>query len=647
MKSNIRVICAFALSIALFAIPAESLAESGTKMENEISSKAESITYETASKKNPFEELDKIRDERIAAARERVRKTASNRDDKIKEERKRKEEELISSPGLRYIVKFNDYASMEEIFEAVSPYKHRLIGDSKNRTFMIKAADIEGFKQEAEDLVDFVEKDRQTKIQAVPSDTDYAKQWALPAIDMQEAWDITTGSGSVLVAVIDSGVNRSHPDLAGTDIRNGWDYIMDEPCQYDSVGHGTNVTGIIGAQTDNARGIAGVNWDVAIVPLNVVYSNELIYTSDICAALVEAADMGCDVINLSLSGPDYSSAENEAVQYAISKGCIVVAAAGNWGNSAYSYPASYEGVISVASVDSSISYSSFSQYNDKVDLAAPGEGILTTADMFNQGKEYMEVSGTSFSAPHVAGVAALAAACKPSITPSEFTEALEASSVDLGSAGFDIHYGHGLLNAERTLVYVTNPDVPGNLRVDSIGDKSASLRWNASWEFDVEGYRLEYKQTEASTWSSVSLVKNETMHTVSGLTNGKAYSFRIKAIDEAGNWSEYSQTVEAVPVVTLEMPEKTNVPLDKSWTVEFNSQPDMATVGADTVYIKDSGGELVECSLKKGDIPNTIVISPVDDYTPDETYTIYITQGVMSQGNKLTKTTYMRFTTAE
>jgi len=649
MKSVTRLIWAFVLSVVLSSSPLNGFAEDMDLDGNELVKKADEVTYELASDENPFDELDRIRKDRIDSARERVRKTDSQSVKISREDRKQKEDEFLSPSGMRYIVKFNEDTSMRQIFEAVSPYEYKIIGDSGNRTFMVMLSDVDEFEQRVQGLVDFMEEDREVKLQEVPSDTYYDNQWALPAIDIQGAWDITKGSSNVMVAVIDSGVNRSHPDLAGADIRSGWDYIIDGPCQYDSTGHGTKVTGIIGAQTDNGEGIAGVNWDVAIVPLNVVYSNGSIYTSDICDALRKAADMGCNVINLSLSGPGFSSAENEAVQYAISKGCIVVASAGNGASADYMYPASYSGVISVASVDSSLSYSDFSQYNDMVDLAAPGEWIYTTADAQNDGVEYIYDSGTSFSAPHVAGVAALAVACKPSISVSEFTAALEASSTDLGSAGFDNHYGFGLLNAEKTLVYLTDPAAPSNLRLDSAGDKSVTLRWDANQEFDLEGYRLEYKQTSASSWSYVSVGKNETMHMLIGLTNGKTYSFRLKAKDEAGNWSEYSQTLEAMPVVTAEIPAKTNVALNKAWTVEFSRQPDIETVDSDTIYIKDSNGEIVECTLEQGDKPNTILISPVGSYNPNETYTIYITQGVKSQdeGKKLGKPTLMRFTTAD
>ncbi|WP_341546168.1 S8 family serine peptidase [Desulfitobacterium sp. THU1] len=268
---------------------------------------------------------------------------------------------------------------------------------------------------------------------------------------MPNAWDISRGSDSVYVAVIDSGIYRNHPDFAGANIRSGWDFIFDDYCDWDSTGHGTNVTGVIGAQTNNAKGVAGVNWNVAILPMRVIWSDGTGSTSDVIQAIYLAANLGCDVINLSLGGNEFSSAENSAIAYAIAKGSIVVASAGNSGTSDYSYPASYNGVLSVGSIDSNLSRSSFSQYNDKVDLTAPGSGILTTADWIYDGDDYVYVDAISFSAPYVSGVAALASAIKPSITAAEFSEALKEASTDLGAPGFDFHYGYGLLNAEKTL----------------------------------------------------------------------------------------------------------------------------------------------------------------------------------------------------
>ncbi len=409
------------------------------------------VAYAVPSVDNPFLWMDNARDESNKVAKEKLSKRIYSRDTLAINERKIKEKDILATPGKRYIVKFKEDVAMQQIFDMVNSCHYKLLGNSGQRTFMIKIKDMAEFEKRGSGLIEFIEEDHTVKLQAIPSDPYYGDQWALPVINMPQAWDITQGSNSIFVAVIDSGLSIYHPDLIGADIRQGWDYILDTICEWDATGHGTNVTGIIAAQTNNAQGIAGVNWNVAIVPLSVVYYDGTIYTSDVITAVYDAADMGCDVINLSMGGPDYSIADYNAFQYAVSKGCIVVASAGNDGTATYNYPASYDGVISVGSIDSNLSRSSFSQFNNKLDVTAPGSSIYTTADSYYDGSDYIFAYGTSFSAPHVAGVAALAAACDPFLTPTAFENLLRSTSTDLGFAGYDNYYGYGLINAGKLL----------------------------------------------------------------------------------------------------------------------------------------------------------------------------------------------------
>ena len=409
------------------------------------------VAYAVPSVDNPFLWMDNARDESNKVAKEKLSKRIYSRDTLAINERKIKEKDILATPGKRYIVKFNEDVAMQQIFDMVNSCHYKLLGNSGQRTFMINIKDMAEFEKRGSGLIEFIEEDHTVKLQAIPSDPYYGDQWALPVINMPQAWDINQGSNSIYVAVIDSGISIYHPDLSGADIRQGWDYIMGTICEWDATGHGTNVTGIIAAQTNNAQGIAGVNWNVAVIPLAVVYNDGTIYTSDVIAAVYDAADMGCDVINLSLGGPDYSIADYNAFQYAVSKGCTIVASAGNDGTATYNYPASYDGVISVGSVDSNLSRSYFSQYNDKLDVTAPGSSICTTGDSYYDGSDYVFGSGTSFSAPHIAGIAALASACDTSLTPTEFENLLKSTSTDLGAAGYDNYYGYGLVNAGKLL----------------------------------------------------------------------------------------------------------------------------------------------------------------------------------------------------
>ncbi|KMT22893.1 S8 family serine peptidase [Clostridium cylindrosporum] len=431
---------------------------------------------------NPFATLDKARAERVSTAKGETKDGDILKGGISLKQRKLQEKKSLSTPGKRYVVKFSNNASLEKVFEIVSNYEYKLIGKSDQRVFMVKLEDLQGFKEKASGFIEFIEEDKKSKLQAIPSDPGYKYQWGLPAINMPKAWDISKGSESVFVAVIDSGIYREHPDFDGVDIRNGASVVSDGPCYDDTQGHGTSVTGIIGAQTNNGVGIAGVNWDVAIVPFGVAYYTGEIYDSDIAIAINLAADIGCKVINLSLGADSYSRMEDMAVQYALSKGSIVIAAAGNEGNSVYNYPASYNGVISVGSVKSNLSKSSFSTFNNKVDVVAPGEGILTTADWqySDDGADYEYVDGTSFASPHVAGVAAIAASLDPSLTPAKFEKLIQSTSKDLGPTGYDNYYGYGLINTEKilnSLVHAAESDALKNAKA-KVSHLTKSLKTN-------------------------------------------------------------------------------------------------------------------------------------------------------------------------
>lgn len=236
------------------------------------------------------------------------------------------------------------------------------------------------------------------------NDPYYSDQWALRMIGAPQAWSlIPQNAPSVTVAVIDSGVCLDHPDLAGH-ILPGYDYIDDDENAMDVYGHGCSVAGIIAANVNNATGIAGVAPNAQILPLRVLDDRGIGTYSDVAAAIVEATDRGAQVINLSLGGVNPSPVMENAVQYAVDHGVTVIAAAGNNGAPQVFYPAAYEPVIAVGSVDRDLRISSFSNYGDDLDVMAPGRDIMTTT----MDGGYGHRSGTSFAAPHVSGAAALA-----------------------------------------------------------------------------------------------------------------------------------------------------------------------------------------------------------------------------------------------
>jgi len=248
-------------------------------------------------------------------------------------------------------------------------------------------------------------------------------QWAWKRIRAYRAWDVTTGSADVIVAVVDTGVDSSHEDLAEQLLRDeesgaviGYDFINDDPDPEDDNGHGTHVAGIIGAVAGNERGVAGLSWHVSILPVKVLSANGAGSYFAVASGIVWAADHGAQVINLSLSGRMPSETLEAAVRYAWEKGAVLTCSAGNGGSPVPTYPAAYPECLTVAASDMKDRPAPFTNFGAGwVDLAAPGVYILSTmpdsAVLLNTSygfhEGYEALSGTSMAAPHVAGLAAL------------------------------------------------------------------------------------------------------------------------------------------------------------------------------------------------------------------------------------------------
>ena len=344
-------------------------------------------------------------------------------------------------------------------------------------------------------FVKYAEPNRLVRLCFVPDDPlynssgtwgqSYQDQWGLYKLNAEAAWDTANGSG-VVVAVVDTGCDINHPDLkdniwtnpgeiAGNGIDDdgngyvddvhGWDFYDDDATIEDTNGHGTACASVICAVTNNAVGMAGLAYGAKIMPLRA-----LPWVSDIVEAIYYAADNGARVISCSFGG-GYSEAEQDAIEYAVQKGCIVVASAGNDADNGdgIHYPSSFRATICVSATDVNDQRASFSNWGTAVDVAAPGCDVLcarasgTAFGLDVPGyPDYCRAYGTSLSAPFVSAIAALLLSKDPSLTPYEVRTMIRASSTDLGSSGFDLYFGYGRVDAaaalsqERAAVWIHN-----------------------------------------------------------------------------------------------------------------------------------------------------------------------------------------------
>lgn len=330
---------------------------------------------------------------------------------------------------------------------------------------------------------------------AVPNDSYYSYQWHYEAINLPKTWDVIK-SANIIVAVVDTGVSFTHPDLQGIFVQ-GYDFVDNDNDPTDpakDVSHGTHVTGTIAALSNNGKGVAGVNWGgygIKIMPIRVLGADGSGTLDAVAQGVRYAADHGAKIINMSLGGGGDSQILRDAIQYAYNKGVTIVCAAGNE-NGPVSYPAKYPETIAVAAVRYDLQRAPYSNYGPEVDVAAPGgdtsvdqngdgyaDGVLSTAWTPSNGDTYMFLQGTSMAAPHVAGVAALLYASGKT-QPEEIRAALKNTAKDLGPTGEDDYYGAGLIDAYAAINYnggSTNPPNPEPQPSD-VETKVFVLRYN-------------------------------------------------------------------------------------------------------------------------------------------------------------------------
>ena len=418
-----------------------------------------------------------------------------------------------------------------EVLEEIPQIKVLVVSVPENAMRRVKSALMRN------PMVDFVEENAWVSPQVVPNDYYFSFQWHLSKIGAPDAWGISVGSSNVTVAVLDSGVDPSHPDLAGK-LLSGWNFYNGNGDASDVTGHGTAVAGVAAAATNNTVGVAGMGWKCLILPVRVTDENGYASYSLLSKGLVYAADRGARVAVVSFQIFN-GSALTSAAKYFMDKGGLVFAAGGNTGQFENYTDNPY--IISVSGTTSDDK--SWGSYGPYIDLSAPCSAIYTTI----KGGGYGNVGGTSFSAPIAAGVAALVFSVNPSLTPSQVEQILEATAVDLGDPGYDIYYGWGRVDAYAALKMASGVSPPP----PDTNPPSVKITYPSDGDTVSGTITVKVDASDGSGVSKVELYKNGALFAVDSEAPYEfywdttadpdgVYVLAAKAYDLAGNCGESS-----------------------------------------------------------------------------------------------------------
>lgn len=439
--------------------------------------------------------------------------------------------------------------------------------------------------------VEYVEPNFKAAAFLAPNDPLYSLQWHMQSastgsINAAAAWDATDGSGTI-VAVLDTGVafeNRSDstgtyyvaPDLAGASFVPGYDFINNDPNANDDHSHGTHVAGTIAQSTNNGRGVAGVAFGASVMPVKVLGRDGSGSHSSIAQGVRWAADRGAHVINLSLGSSSGSTTLKDALAYAYGKGVTIVAAAGNNGMNAVSFPAAYDDyVIAVSATRFDESLAGYSNYGSSIDLAAPGgdtsvdqnrdgyvDGVLQNT--FNPSTKntadfgYYFFQGTSMAAPHVAGVAALVVSqlmkTKGVADPVTVRHILQSTARDRGADGVDIYYGHGIVDAaaavRATLNLTNSAPTPMADSVTTVQGQAVRISVLAN-DTDPDGDALKVSSVTTPDVGTVVINSDQTVTYTppTGFTGIANFSYVVA--DPAGLTASAMVSVNVTPLETV------------------------------------------------------------------------------------------------
>jgi subtilisin family serine protease/putative cell wall-binding protein len=503
-----------------------------------------------------------------------------------------------------------------------------------------------------------------------------ADQYSLDRMAVRAGWGIETGASN-LIAVLDTGVDFTHPDLAGRTV-TGYDFVHDDGTAADDNGHGTWVSGIIAAKANNGAGVAGITWSDKILPVKIMDANGTGSTSDLARGIRYAADRGAKVINMSVGGFPTSQAVEDAVDYAWGKGAVLIGAAGNNGIDQEFYPASYAHVVSVSATQLNDEFTNWSSFGPSVDVSAPGASVLTTncASCMPDYGSYTYISGTSFAAPNTAGVVALMRARYPDKSNQWIVDRLKATSDDLGYPGWDRRYGVGRVNAYRALggsppaaprpggdgleannALASARSIPlGTVRpsIYPAGDvdyvsvsapRAGRLTVSVTAVDDTRPWPwvrsalhvdpvLEVYRADGTRVVRVDNATNSFATERASITMAAAGRIVIKVSNHLpnGNRSAYTLATayldNAAPTIASRSPAAgtTNVSRTGPFGVTFNEA--VTGVTGSTLRLKDANGMAVAASVRYDSATRTASIAPASTLAAEARYTVSVTSGI-------------------
>lgn len=391
----------------------------------------------------------------------------------------------VEEENNEYIVRYSKGKDISEIIKNMEKNGHKVLDTIEElRAILVSDMSNKISLQSLEYVIDVSENGMFTANAdyVIPNDARYDEMWAPSPLRLPQTWRKATGSSSVRVAVIDTGIDYTHYELVDfVSEEQGYDFVNDDADAMDDHGHGTHVSGIISAKANNESGVAGVTWGVELIPVKVLSSSGSGSYWDVAQGILYASGLledqpieKADVINMSLGGSSSDNLVYDAIVKSTDAGVIISCSAGNTGTSNVGYPAAYDETIAVSALsltyDGKIELASYSSYGEEVTVAAPGTDVLST--VLNDSFAYY--SGTSMASPQVAGIIALM--IDEGIPTSQILDTIKNTAIDLGNDGKDISFGYGMPNVYWAIHEVSTINVIARNDTEIITQKEIGIK---------------------------------------------------------------------------------------------------------------------------------------------------------------------------